>query len=60
MSFPRQSWTKIVDNFTKLSKICFSMICFTANFWKFFSTYAKSYLSDGRLGTLYQIQAFQE
>ena len=36
------------------------MECFTANFWKFFSTYAKSYLSDGRLGTPYQIQAFQE
>ena len=60
MSFPGQSWTKIVDNFTKLSKICFYMECFTANFWKFFSTYAKSYLSDGRLGTPYQIQAFQE
>ena len=60
ISFPRQSWTKIVDNFTKVSKICFSIECFTANFWRFFCTYVKSYFSDGQLGTPRQIQGFQE
>ena len=39
----------IVDIFTKLSKICFSMECFTAYFWRFFSANVKT-LGD-QLGT---------
>ena len=42
---------KIVDKVRKLSKIAFSMECFTADFLQFSSTDFKNYLLGGRLGT---------
>ena len=49
----------MADKFTKLSKACFSMEYFTADFSGFSSIYAKSCLLGGRLCTRRQIQAFQ-
>ena len=45
---------KIVDKFTKLSKISFPMECFIVDIWQFSSTDVKIYL----LGTDHQIQVF--
>ena len=50
---------KVGDKLTKLSKIGFSMECFTADFCDFLQKNVKIWLSVGRLGTRYQIQAFQ-
>ena len=50
---------KIVDKFTKLSKISFLIEWYTADFSRIFSTNVKICLLDGRLGTCHQIQAFQ-
>ena len=50
---------KVGDKFTKLSKIGFSMDCFTADFWGFFNENVRIWLSGGRLSTRHQIQAFQ-
>ena len=47
------------DKFTKLSKIDFSMDCFTADFLRLFTESVKIWLFGGRLGTRHQIQAFQ-
>ena len=44
---------KILDKVTKLSKIGFSMKCFTASFSQFCSTNFKICLMDGPLGTRY-------
>ena len=41
----------MVDKFTKLSKINFSMGCFTADILQFPNTTVKSYLLGDRLGT---------
>ena len=46
---------KIVDKFTKLSKICFSMECLTADFSRFSYANVKTCLLRDRLGTHYQI-----
>ena len=43
----------------KLSKIGFSVECFTADFLQFFTKNVKIWVLIGRLGTRYQIQAFQ-
>ena len=43
----------------KLSKIGFSMECFTADFCEFLPKNVKIWLLVGRLGTRYQIRAFQ-
>ena len=50
---------KVVDKFTKLTKIGFSIEWFTADFSRFSSANVKKCFSGGRLGTRYQIQAFQ-
>ena len=55
-----QSWTKIVDKLTKLSKIGFSMEHFSGNISRFTNTNVKICFCDGRLGTLHLIQAFSE
>ena len=57
--FLRKSWPKIADKFTILSKTCFSIECFTAEFLRFLSVYAKSCFSSCRLGTCHQIETFQ-
>ena len=49
----------VVDNLAKLSKIYFSVECFTADFLRDFTKGDKIWLSGGRLGTCHQIQAFQ-
>ena len=53
-----QSWTKIVDKLTKLSKIGFSMENVSGNISRFTNTNVKICFCDGRLGTLHLIQAF--
>ena len=50
---------KIVDQFTKLTEIDFSMKCFTADFWRVSSTNIKNCFLGSRLGTLHQIEEFQ-
>ena len=50
---------KIVEKFTKLSKTCFYVECFTADLLQFFSTNVNIYLLGCRLGTRDQILAFQ-
>ena len=49
---------KIVDKFTKLSKICFSMECFSDTF-SVFRLDVKICLLGERLGTHREIQAFE-
>ena len=49
----------IVDKFTKLSKIGFSMERFTADFLQFSNATVKIYLLGGRLDTHVQFQAIQ-
>ena len=50
----------VVDKFTKLSKIDFSMECFTVDFLRIFSESIGAWASGGRLGARRRIQAFQE
>ena len=50
---------KVGDKLTKLSKIGFSMECFTAGFLRFFTKTSQNLAFVGRLGTRHQIQAFQ-
>ena len=50
---------KIGDKLTKLSKIGFSMECFTADFLRFFTEKRQNLALVGQLGTRHQIQAFQ-
>ena len=49
----------IVDKLMKLSKIGFSMECFTADFLQFFSATVKICLWDSRLGNCHQFKACQ-
>ena len=49
----------IVDKYIKLSKVGFSMECFTADFLQFLSTTVKICLLGGRLDTCHQFQALQ-
>ena len=58
-TFWLQSWTKDCRQIHEISKICFSMKCFTADFSRYFSKNVTICLLDGRLGTHHQIQAFQ-
>ena len=46
----------MLDKFTKLSKIRFSLECFTADFLQVSSTTIKIYLLRDRLGTHHQFQ----
>ena len=46
---------KVVDKFTKSSKIGFSMECFTAGFLQFFTKNIKIWLLNGWLGTHHQM-----
>ena len=50
---------KVADKFTKLSKIGFSMDCFTADFLRLFTEKCQNLALGGRLGTCHQNQAFQ-
>ena len=45
--------------FTNLSKIGFSLECFTVNFWQFYSKIIKSRFLGGRLGNCNEVEAFQ-
>ena len=49
----------IVNKFTKLSKIAFSVRCFTADLSQFSNTTVKISLLDDCLATDHQFQAFQ-
>ena len=50
---------KVVDKLTKLSKIDFSMECFTADFLQDFTKIVKAWLLRGRLSTCHQFQSLQ-
>ena len=50
----------IADTFAKLSKICFSMEFFTADFSQFSRAIVKNWLLGSRLGTCHKFQTFQE
>ena len=54
-----QSLTKNRDKSIKLSKIGFSMECFTADFLKLFTKKRQNLFFGGRLGTCHQTEAFQ-
>ena len=51
---------KVVDKFTKLCKIGFSMECFQADFLEFFTKNVKFWLLGGQPYTHHQTQVFQE
>ena len=58
MNFRRKSWPKIVDKFRKLSKIYFSIECFTAEFFAIFKRICQKLPLGCRLGTCHQIETF--
>ena len=59
--FPQTTLSaKIVEKFTKVSKIGFSVECFTAGFFAYFYQKTSKFVSlGGRLVTRHQIQTFQ-
>ena len=52
-------WRKAIDKFKKLSKIGFSVECFTADFLENFQRKVTAWLLGGCLGTPNQIQTFE-
>ena len=59
-SFVQQSLTRDCRQIPKLSKIYFSVECFTADILRYFSTNVKIWLLGGRLGSRDHIEAFRD